>query len=163
MNFRIAVAAFAVLLSACQTTESGVPRSTSLEAAGKWNVRCTEDRIRGGRRCFAGTFGRSASGSGIPFQVYYFENEGPFFLVGFHTFPGRYPYVRFDNDANPIRVLNDGGVFADRPQPEILRRMVSASKVRAEFHKWPTGSEQMVVDLAGVDVAVAKLHSLIGR
>ncbi|MEL6170499.1 MAG: hypothetical protein AAFR02_00600, partial [Pseudomonadota bacterium] len=92
-----------------------------------------------------------------PFQVYFLNSRGPFIFAGSHTFPGRKPQVRFDNDAQAFTVADDSGVSANRPQPDIVNRMQSASQAFVRYHSWPEGSRDMTVDVTGFSQAWSQL------
>ena len=121
-----------------------------------WRVSCHDDAVTTSRRCFAGTFGEKMGhdgmafgGKNIPFQVYYFNEEGPYISVGFHTFPGRTPTIRIDDDV-PRETPSE-------PLPEVAQRLRTAHVVRARYHVWPRGAEDMIVDVSGFDEAWQQL------
>ena len=155
--FRVISAA--LLMSACQpSVDSSVRRVEALSAArtvnATWAVDCTRDQVTNERRCFAGTFGTRSA----PFQVYYIDGRGPFVLAGWHTFPGRKPQIRFDNDASPFTVADDAGVTPNQPQMSIVNRLRSASTAYVRYHSWPYGSREMTVDVGGFPDAWEKLR-----
>jgi hypothetical protein len=122
-----------------------------------WSADCTTDAVTGMSRCFAATFGRYMDSRGnaidagnLPFQVYFDDQRGPFLSVGTNTYPGRTPTVRLD-DGEPVHL-------AERKQQlELVVKMIDARTARARFHVWPTGHEDMIVDLQGFGEAWEKL------
>ncbi len=128
-----------------------------------WSVDCTVDQVTTLKRNFASTFGQlmayngsAYGGNHIPFQVYFLGESGPFVSVGFHTYPGRYPTVRVD-DNDPIRVQNDGGVSAPKPDSILVALMCTGKVARARYHSWPDGSQDMIVNLIGFEEAWLRL------
>lgn len=124
-----------------------------------WIVDCSTDRVTNVRRCFAGTFGVGTNKA--PFQVVYRGNRGPFIQVGAHDFPGRRPLVRFDNDPQPMTILDDGGVSSVTPQMNVVSRMLRARTASVRYHTWPHGGRDMTLNVAGFDLAWARLQKLL--
>lgn len=152
----------------CTTTRSQVPEWYQLAKVNdNWNVNCTVDPVTTSRRCFASTFGQMMGHDGrpygeksIPFQVYFFDTLGPFVMVGWHTYPGRYPIVRVD-DNTPITVRDDGGVSTLEPEPFLVEQLRLGKVARAQFHSWPEGCRNMFIDLAGFEEAWQRLVSYV--
>ena len=131
-----------------------------------WSAYCATDQVSTTRRCYAGTFGRLMLASGepvgdksFPFQVYFLNQAGPYVLVGHHTFPGRTPTVRVDDNI-PIEVNDAAGVNALRPHPELVEKLRRGTAVRARFHEWPRGARDIYVDLTGFEEAWQRLLTL---
>ena len=129
-----------------------------------WQSSCTIDQVTASKTCRAFSFGeRLASdgstfnGKNVPFQVFYIGNAGPYIQAGFHTYPGRRPVIRFDDDTRTYTVSDDGGVRNQRPDPQILARMKNASIARVRYHVWPEGQQDMLVDLSGLNGALLDL------
>lgn len=138
-----------------------IERARALEEARRvnanWSADCSTDQVTNTRRCFAATFGTGSA----PFQVYYVDQRGPFILAGSHTFPGRTPQVRFDNDRSPFTVADDAGVTAIRPQMNIVNRMQTASIAFVRYHSWPNGSRDTTVDVTGFPEAWEQLRKYL--
>ncbi|MSU91892.1 hypothetical protein GE300_20210 [Rhodobacteraceae bacterium 2CG4] len=161
---RILTAAIVVLLSSCgsSSTDPRIARAEAIAEARKvnqnWSADCTRDKVTNVRRCFAGTFG--ASPRTAPFQVYFLGKSGPYISAGLHTYPGRKPLVRFDNDSKPYTISDDGGVSSQQPQMSVVNRMLTASTANVRYHSWPKGSRDMVVDVRGFREAWGRLLEL---
>lgn len=132
-----------------------------------WQSSCTTDQVTASKTCRAFTFGeRLASdgsrfnGKNIPFQVFYIGSSGPYIQAGFHTFPGKSPVIRFDDDSRIYTVSDDGGVSNQRPDPQIFNRMKSATVARVRYHVWPEGPRDMIVDLGGLTNALQELDQI---
>jgi len=133
-----------------------------------WAVNCNTDAVSRTRRCFAATFGRPMSSSGggfgtksIPFQVYFYNKQGPFLMVGLHTYPGRRPEIRIDDDSAAEFINDNAGVSPAGAHPEIVQRLLTARVVRARYDTWPDGSHDMIVDVTGFGEAWARLQQLL--
>lgn len=131
-----------------------------------WSVNCTVDQVSGTKRCFAGTFGRALSSSGdvrgtksIPFQVFYVGTAGPFVGVGWHTYPGRRPLVRVDENE-PVVVNDSGGVAIPAPDEALVEELRVGRTVRARYDVWPEGARDMYVELEGFEEAWRRLQAL---
>ena len=121
-----------------------------------WSADCTRDQVTNTRRCFAGTFdSRSRS-----FQVYFINNSGPFIAAGAHTFPGRKPEIRFDNDQSSMTIQDDAGVSSNRPQQSIVSRMLTAQTANLRAHTWPDGSRDSTINVRGFAQAWTRLSEL---
>jgi hypothetical protein len=122
-----------------------------------WSADCTTDAVTNVSECRAATFGQSMDHRGqgygdknLPFHVYFIDQRGPFLRMGFNTYPGRTPTVRLD-DGEPVHL-------AEREQQlELVGEMINARTARARFHVWPTGSEDMIINLQGFGEAWEKL------
>lgn len=129
-----------------------------------WIVDCSTDEISRIRRCFAGTRGSAGEQLGeklTPFQVYFYNKQGPFIMVGFHTYPGRRPMIRIDDDSAAVFIHDDAGVTPVGAHPEIVRRLLTAKVVRARYEHWPDGDRDMIVDVTGFAEAWARLQRLL--
>lgn len=147
-------------LAGCVATAPPVPQPD-------WQSRCTADQVTASKTCRAFTFGERLASDGsrfngrnIPFQVFYIGSSGPYIQAGFHTFPGRRPVIRFDDDTRTYTVSDDGGVSNQRPDPLIVARMKSATVARVRYHVWPEGQRDMIVDLAGLNDALQQLDQI---
>lgn len=114
-----------------------------------WTVQCTADHHKAERTCRASKFGEGPAGSGIPFQVYYVNREGPFILAGHNTFPGREATIRVDSGP-VVRTSNANAV---------VRSLNSGATAYVVYHVWPTGERKMTVDIRGFDAAHKKLRA----
>ena len=129
-----------------------------------WSVHCTADQVTTTRTCRAFTFGQMMNGSGegfgsksIPFQVFFVGKLGPFVQVGYHTYPGRHPTVRV-NDNKPTKIQDDGGVSPPKPvDMTVIEQLRGGQIVRARYHSWPKGGQDMIVDIEGFDAAWNRL------
>jgi hypothetical protein len=147
------------IMSGCVTDQSAQNTDDG------WTVRCNTDAVTNASRCFAGTFGRPAgadgtpfAGAGVPLQVFFVNGQGPYVQAGWHSFPGRYPLIRFDNDQRAFTVPDDG-MGGRRTSPSIVNRMLTAKVARVRFDTWPDGSQDMVVSLDGFPQAWAALNA----
>jgi hypothetical protein len=154
-----------------------------------WSVDCTVDQVTGTRRCFAATFGQAMDHEGkgygarnIPFQIYYLlpapgsqpppppppgvasqENlNGPFVLVGFHSYPGMKPTVRVDDNA-PLTVRDSAGGEARGRDQELVEQLLIGTVARARYYIWPDGPKDMIVDLTGIKEAWERLQELTSK
>ena len=109
-----------------------------------WRVDCTYDHHLDSRRCFAGTFGKSASGARTaPFQLVTINNANPHIMAGHHTFPGRTAVVRVDNNA-PLPATSYSA---------LLPQLLNGKTAYVTYHVWPTGPERVTVNLEGIQEA----------
>jgi hypothetical protein len=81
-------------------------------------------------------------------------------MVGHHTYPGRNPHVRID-DQEAVTISDDAGVGPVRTHPELVQRLRQAQVVRARYHVWPEGSRDMIVDMTGFEQAWLRLLELV--
>ncbi len=132
-----------------------------------WSADCVVDQVTGVRRCFTATFGQAMDFEGngygpknLPFQIFYYDNEGPFVQVGLHTYPGRRPTVRVD-DNEPVTVWDSAGVEHRGKDQELVELLLSGTVARARYHVWPDGPQDMIVDLTGISEAWERLQELI--
>lgn len=173
------VALTALICAACatQTAEEREIRKVTNEALNwaaslekerrvndNWSAYCTVDNVTTLRRCYAGTFGQNMGYDGnpygsksIPFQVYFLNDSGPYVMVGYHTFPGRTPTVRIDNN-DPVEIRDNAGVTAPGPSPILVKQMLAGKVAKARYHVWPRGSEDMYIDLSGFGQAWERLN-----
>jgi hypothetical protein len=164
-----------MVLTGCQLvgtqTYSIIDKVNETTSPSGWRVDCVTDTIQNVRRCFAGTFAKKMDHNGygygrksIPFQIVYYGKIGPFLKVGFHTFPGRYPTIRLD-DGDPITILDDGGGGrGDKIQPKLIKPMWSSQVLRARYHSWPEGHQDIIIEnLFGLEEAWNRLQEIIYR
>jgi hypothetical protein len=104
--------------------------------------------------------GEGYGDKGIPFQVSFYDSTGPYLMVGHHTYPGRRPQLRIDDDE-AVLIDDDAGVSRAGTHPELIDRLRHASVVRARYHVWPEGSRDMIVDVTGFDEAWSRLQELV--
>ncbi len=152
-----------VMLSACQPAQP--PEIQAALAQGEnikaelnattdsygWTVHCADDHHKAERTCRASKFGEGPAGSGIPFQVYYVNREGPFILAGHNTFPGREATIRVDS----------GPVISASNASAVVRSLNSGTTAYVVYHVWPTGERKMTVDIRGFDAAYKKLRAAL--
>lgn len=131
-----------------------------------WSAFCNVDAVTGVKKCAAGTFayamdheGKPFGTKNYPFQVYFVNNQGPYVMVGLHTFPGRNPTVRVDDGA-PVTVGDDGGVSPPVPAPALVDQIRTGLVARARFHSWPKGAQDIYVELTGFEEAWQRLAQL---
>lgn len=127
-----------------------------------WSAACITDQVTMSKKCFASTFGRRMGGDGEPygsksiaFQIYFLDERGPFIMVGFNTYPGRTPTVRIDENE-PIQIRNSPPVAS----PSLVEQLRLGRVARGRYHVWPTGSEDIYVDLTGFEEAWRRLNQL---
>jgi hypothetical protein len=149
-------AAFASLLAlagcaAGAQYDQALKRDAETTASSGWRVDCTDDQTLDVRRCFAAKF----SGDSVPFQVYYYDKEGPFILAGFHTDPVSRAAVRVDDFAPVVLTNSNQYSFeisskARRAEAERLVADLQRGKVaRVRYHAFPASARDTTIDLTG--------------
>jgi hypothetical protein len=140
--------------------------STTPAVNDPWTVHCSVDQVTTVRRCFMATFGQNMASDGspygrksIPFQVIYYNTEGPYIMAGLHTFPGRHPIIRIDDQA-PIVLQQDGGVSPSKPEPAVVEALRGGKIARLRYHVWPEGSRDAIYDLDGFETAWQRLLAM---
>jgi ABC-type amino acid transport substrate-binding protein len=178
MNKIILASMFAFLLSGCAQQMSspygyGVPARAVTPPPGgpvainsNWRKNCTEDRVKNVKRCFVGTFGDMVGADGsvvsgavgknvAPFQIVYFNGQGPYLNVGHNDFPGRSPTIRI-GEGNVIEIDESAKVSS-----EVISQLLESDYLLASYNVWPEGRRDMRVDLSGIEEALEELENLI--
>ena len=133
-----------------------------------WRVDCVNDHTAALNRCFAGIFGKlDQTGEDRPFQVVFYNGEGPYVEAGWHNDPVNKAIVRVD-ELQPVRMTNFNQFIpnitaaSQRNESKILvNELLKGSVAHVRYYEFGEGSSDMTVQLHGFGEAYGKLLNII--
>jgi hypothetical protein len=146
-----------LVLQGCQATTGSSERVMKQVAdttlASGWRVDCTENQATAVRRCFTGTFGEGATKA--PFQVYFFNKDGPFVQAGFHTDPTASAVVGVD-DGKPHFLTPFNRFMAEQTYKarkaegvKLVADLKTGEVAHVQYSPFPHGPKTMPVRISG--------------